>query len=295
MTSYVCSGLRIESELPLPLPVCRLAPGDPDLVVLFGGFEVPDGNTQFPWDVGGAVYGVVTEGILIRAKREADFLVTESSIRVGRSSASKEDLGDLVVRMALGFVLQSRSMLAFHGAAASRGGKAIAIFGERGAGKSTTALGLAKRGWGLLCDDIVVIEPNGNVPRGAARVRLNADSYNRLMDGRQATKAPLDMDGKYPVESGIPARAGTLAMALIVEAAEIDKVETREIRGHGKLSAALGHMHSPPGIGDPGSRLGRAASVISGVPMYGIRRPAKRFALEELLDTIETLSFREAP
>ena len=290
MNSYHCSGLRIESELPLPLPVCRLPPGDPDLVVLLDGFELPEGNTQLPWDVGGAVYGMVTEGILIRAKREADFLVTGSSIRVRRSSATKEDLGDLVVRMALGFVLQSRAMLAFHGAAASRAGKAVAIFGERGAGKSTTVLALAKRGWGLLCDDIVVIEPGGNVPLGAAHVRLNDDSYDLLMEGLQADYAPLDMDGKHPVQPHTPASPGPLSMAFIIEAAEVDIVETRKIRGHEKLSAVLGHMHSPPGIGDPGDRLGRAAAVMSSVPLYGIRRPSRRFALEELLDTIEVLS-----
>jgi hypothetical protein len=197
--------------------------------------------------------------------------------------------------MALGFAIQSRSMLAFHGAAVSRDGKAIVVLGDRGIGKSTTALGLAKRGWGLLCDDIVVIEPDGNVPLGVARARLNADSYDLLMDGRQAVDAPLDMDGKHPVESHVPVRAAPLTLAFVIEAMEVDNVESREIRGHGKLSAVLDHMHSPPGIGDPASRLGRAAAVMSMVPMYRIRRPSKRFALDELLDKIEMLSFKEEP
>jgi hypothetical protein len=262
--------------------------------VSLGGFEPLDAQSTLPYDAGGAQYGPYDGAILIRVKGVADFLASEASISIGQSGRSEEELGDLVVRLALGFVLQQRSMLAFHGAAASRDGRAVAIFGERGAGKSTTALGLAKRGWGLLCDDIVVVEPGGITPRGAARVRLNADSYDRLMDGRRAATAPLDRDGKHPVESGGEVRAAPLRKVFILESAEVEGVEVREARGYAKLELALGHMHSPSGIGDPSDRLRRAAEALSRVPVYAVKRPAHRFALDELLDVIETISLKEA-
>ena len=294
MLSYACYGLGIRSELPLPLPECSSTTGALAISVGLGGFEPLDAECMLPYDAGGALYGPYDGAILIRVKGVADFLVSDSSISVGQSGRSVEELGDLVVRLALGFVLQQRSMLVFHGAAASRDGRAVAILGERGAGKSTTAMGLAKRGWGLLCDDIVVVEPGGTTPRGASRVRLNADSYDRLMDGRRASAAPLDRDGKHPVESGGEVRAAPLRKVFIIESAEVEGVQVHEARGYAKLELALGHMHSPSGIGDPGDRLRRAAEAIARVPLYAVRRPSQRFALDELLDIIETISLKDA-
>lgn len=292
---YTCYGLGMESELPLPLPESPKVGTLPDISVRVGGFEAPVEAGALPYDVGGAVYGPYEGGILIRAKGVADFMVTSSSIRVAKGAESEADLGDLVVRMALGFALQLRSMLAFHGSAASRDGRAIAIFGQRGSGKSTTVLGLTKRGWGLLCDDILVVEPEGTLPRGPSRARLNADSYERLMDVRTAAGAPIDRDGKHPVESGIEARAAPLRTVFALMAADVECVDARQRRGYAKLTVALEHMHSPPGIGEPGARLHRAAAALARVPLYEIRRPARRFALEELLDTIEAFSFPEDP
>jgi hypothetical protein len=67
----------------------------------------------------------------------------------------------------------------------------------------------------------------------------------------------------------------------------------REVRGHAKLSAVLPHIHSPMGIGEPGARLRRAAEVIARLPLYRITRPLHRFALDELLDAIESVSPKE--
>jgi hypothetical protein len=293
LTRYVGYGLCLESEIALPLPPIHSTVALPVIAVRFGGFDASEA-LSLPYAAGAVAYGPYSGRVLVRTEGLPDFLVSGSCILIGDHRAEAE-LGDIVVRMVLGFVLQLRSIMAFHGAAACRHGRAVALLGDRAAGKSTTAMGLAERGWGFLCDDIVAVEPEGNVPAGATRARLNSDSYDRLGDGRHSGPAPRDRDGKYSVQPGSEGRAAALESVFVIEAAEVETVESRAVLGYAKLRVALAHMHSLSGIGDPGTRLRRAAETLELVPLFVVRRPRRRFALDELLDTIEALSLREDP
>ncbi len=293
MIRYVGYGLGIESEIALPLPPIRSMAALPVIAVQVGGFDAPE-MLNLPYVTGAAAFGPYSGGVLIRTEGLPDFLVSKSRILIGGPRAEAE-VGDIVVRMVLGFVLQMRSILAFHGAAVSRNGRAIALFGDSGAGKSTAAMGLARRGWGFLCDDIVAIESGRRVPAGATRARLNSDSFDRLSKGLRSAPSSMDRDGKYSVKPGSEGRAAALDSVFVIEAAEVEAVESRAVRGYAKLRIVLAHMHSLSGIGDPGTRLRKAAEVLERVSLFVIKRPSSRFALDDLLDTIEALSLREDP
>jgi predicted kinase len=292
MYHYSCYGLGIESEivLPLPLPPRQSTAALPIVEVLVGGFDAP-ASLELPCDLGGAAFGPYSGGIVIRMPGLPDFFASESCIRIG-DLTTEEEVGDIVVRMILLFVFQLRSMLTFHGSAASRNGRAVALFGYRGAGKSTTAMGLAKRGWSFLSDDIVAVDTEGVVPQGATRARLNSDSFVRLIGGA-FSGALRDRDGKYAVEHGVGGDAATLGQVVVLKAAEVGAVEAREIRGYAKLRLALAHLHSLPSIGDPRSRLHEVADTLARIPLFVVQRPIDSFALDGVLDTIEALSLRE--
>lgn len=298
MPLYSAYGLALDSELRLPLPARIGALPLAAVSVLRDDFAARAGAAvELPYDAGGAVYGPFGDGVMASVKGVCDFIITETEIRVG-GGASEEEAGDLVARMALGFVLQLRSMLAFHGSAVCRDGKALMILGGRGAGKSTTAAGLARRGWDLLCDDCVAVGNGLELPRGACLARLLPDAYEALTrcDGRPEP----DRDGKLRLgfEGALaeaPERAeARLECAFVVSASASDIVEASELRGYSKLGAVLPHLLSPRGIGDPGLRLERAAQAMGGTRMFMVARPSGRFALEELLDRIETISRGEA-
>jgi hypothetical protein len=287
---YSCYGLGIESEIVLPLPPLQAASSLPLVEVLVGGPEAP-AEPALPYDVGGVAFGPCSGGVVVHMPGLPAFFVSESCIRIWDLEAA-EEVGDIVVRMIFLFVFQLRSMLTFHGSAASRNGRAIALFGNCGAGKSTTAMGLAKRGWGFLSDDIVLVDTEGTIPQGATRARLNSDSFDRLVDC-PLSSTPRDRDGKYIVEHRVVGSSARLGCVVVLEAAAVDAVEGHEIHGYTKLHMALPHMHSFPGIGNPGSRLRKVAEILACVPLFVIQRPRGRFAIDELLDTIETLSLRE--
>jgi len=60
------------------------------------------------------------------------------------------------LQMALGL----RSFLLLHAAAVERDGRAVIMTGESGAGKSTLAALLQARGWRLMADEFVLVEPS---------------------------------------------------------------------------------------------------------------------------------------
>jgi HprK-related kinase A len=61
--------------------------------------------------------------------------------------------------MNLQMALGQRRLLLLHAAAVERDGRAIVMTGESGAGKSTLAALLQRRGWRLLADEFVLVDP----------------------------------------------------------------------------------------------------------------------------------------
>lgn len=66
----------------------------------------------------------------------------------------------------------TRGLLVLHGAGIRRGDMGLVAIGESGSGKSTLAYVASRAGWGVLGDDMVVIDPTGPelVLRGIPRV-----------------------------------------------------------------------------------------------------------------------------
>lgn len=285
MNWYRCAGLVLHSEISLPLDEAGIA-GDAVLVQReFGTLAVPE---PLPYHAGGATYGPQGRGVLVQLGSGPRFLIEANAIRVYGNEAEAV-LADLVVRVALGFVVQLRSLLSFHGAAVCRGGVALALLGFRGAGKSTTSLGLVHRGWSLLSDDLVVVGPDAVVPQGPCLTRLNEDSYRHLAGGLPPDK---DSDGKWVVQPQRTGSEGRLEAIIVLEPGAADTVRVVDLRGQAKLSV-LEHLHSPQGIGDPAGRWVQATRVLSGTRVFRIERPRGRFALDEVLDAVENLSFKE--
>lgn len=100
---------------------------------------------------------------------------------------TKEDFATYLLGPVMGFVLRRRNIMPLHASAVSVAGKAIVLFGDAHAGKSTTAAALALRGMPVLCEDIASLhEVDGRywVGPGYPRVCLWPDSVRNLM-GRE--------------------------------------------------------------------------------------------------------------
>lgn len=72
-------------------------------------------------------------------------------------TSSLEDAASYLLGPVLGFLLRARGINCLHASAISMGKWAVAFAGAEGAGKSTTAAAFARRGCGVLSDDIVAL------------------------------------------------------------------------------------------------------------------------------------------
>jgi hypothetical protein len=74
-----------------------------------------------------------------------------------------EDTATYLVGPVLGLLLRLRGVTCLHASAVAFGDRAVAFVGSEGAGKSTTAAALARRGHAILSDDVVALtERNGS-------------------------------------------------------------------------------------------------------------------------------------
>jgi hypothetical protein len=68
-----------------------------------------------------------------------------------------EDTATYLLGPVLGLLLRLRGVTCLHASAVAFGEKAVAFVGSEGAGKSTTAAALARRGYAILSDDVVAL------------------------------------------------------------------------------------------------------------------------------------------
>jgi hypothetical protein len=148
--------------------------------------------------MGWAIWNVAHAGLFrLMFPDGTEFLVDHHGRRVWAvwpAPLTLEDTATYLLGPVMGFVLALRRVICLHSSAAAIGGRAVALVGPSGVGKSTLATALAQRGMPVLTDDIVALcgnNPTGEflVAPGYPRLRLWPDSV-RILYG-QANVLPL--------------------------------------------------------------------------------------------------------
>ena len=233
MAVYTIYDRRLQSEMPLPeLPLARRSAereggateGAPDLVFSRGTIPEPEGDWFEIWPVpdGRAwVRGIkVPSGYVVRYEDRADFLVdpTRGAITCDDDTASgcpdemmRHFLLDQVVPLML-----SLGTPVLHASSVSIDGALAAFVGPGGAGKSTLAVALGRRGHPVGSDDgLLLVSRDGEllgIPAYAG-ARLCADSANVIAPGARATNT--SPSGKVRVRHGLPCVSGAAPLARI--------------------------------------------------------------------------------
>lgn len=193
--SHSVYGLRVRSDRRVPGLAIEPERDDVDLEIHLGTGTLPDGAADLHhepnatgewidddgepgwrmWTVDGGRY------YRLRYADGTDFLIEGSGRAVwGEWPAplTIEDTATYLLGPVLRFVLARRGVLCLHASAVVIGGRAVALVGPAGAGKSTTAAAFASRGVPVLSDDLVALTPHGSeflVQPGYRLVRLWSD------------------------------------------------------------------------------------------------------------------------
>ncbi|MEM6743355.1 MAG: hypothetical protein AAF676_06425, partial [Pseudomonadota bacterium] len=211
---YAIGGLRVASDVALPhaRPVApgadaeASAPGD-DLVEIrrVETLDRPAGalhdGVRFAADPRD-VWFSVDEGLALRVRqgRRIDVFCPDE----GR----QEDVVLYLMGSAWGVLCHQRRRLPLHCSAVADGEHAIALCAESGEGKSTLAAALAAAGFAHVCDDVALLDPEGDslrftpVDKG---LKLHREVAERLaLTGTGRVSALPDFDKIYarPASSG---------------------------------------------------------------------------------------------
>ncbi|MEJ1968579.1 MAG: hypothetical protein WDN03_08115 [Rhizomicrobium sp.] len=146
------------SELPLPgaIPVAALSESGAEVTVRRVR-EIP--AMRLPQTLG-PNWAIDGDRFYLRVPRVANFLITagnDIAMQV-EAGVAESDAIVFLLGTAFGVLLYQRGRIVLHASAVQVGGSAVLFCGKSGAGKSTIAAVLNKRGYALVTDDVCCID-----------------------------------------------------------------------------------------------------------------------------------------
>jgi hypothetical protein len=311
MFRYRAFGLVIQSELPLDLPY------DLSLDHTLTKATVTERSLQVPIAADAGGFPGSTGCIFIRRGRvepEEDLPLILGSIRYssrqgrihvevpwagcylvedGRtvtvdavSGASDGMVSTYVTGFLLQLILAANGALLLHGSAVGHRSRAFLFCGGQGAGKSTLAGALARRGCLVLCDDAVPLREGPLACPGITSLKLLPDAYNRLVGRPGEDLQPCDGDGKYRAELGIAFDPLPLSGVYILEPGAFESLSLESLRGMAKVQALLANANNLGGRESSPELFRKAVRILGDARVYRLRRPDRGDSLDALADLV---------
>lgn len=193
---YSVFGLSVRSGFALPELPRAEAQAEPDVIIGYGGIDVPSA---------GAGYSATEAGTLLTVPEVGRYLIREGREVVIEAApgASERNLRLFLLGSAFGALLHQRGLLPLHANVIDMGGRAVAFSGHSGAGKSTIAAWFHDRGHRVLGDDVCVVgfDAAGRALAhpGIPRLRLWRDALDASSRAPEGYERSFDQLDKYDV------------------------------------------------------------------------------------------------
>lgn len=297
MTCYIAYGLRLKSALSFPeLPIDKLI-AEADVIIRFDALE----HLSDQVDEWGFCFRLVPGGVYLFWKEIGAFLVRDGREVIISSLPFVEDR---VLRLPLlgvisAILLHQRGFLVLHASAIAVNGQAVAFVGEKGQGKSTTAVTLYNRGHLLIADDVVAIDmQNPQTPYvvpGFPQFKLWSDTVSSILGDEPETlpqlhpkldkrshriserfsDSPVPLKQVYVLTGGTSLSSQLLssqdAMVQLITHSYISRFDDQLLQGE----AGFTHFH-------------QCASLINHIPICFLERPRSLSLLDEVAHLVES-------
>lgn len=205
--------------------------------------------------------------------------------------SSLEDMLTYLAGPVLAYVLRARGVLALHASAVAGPRGALLFAGAAGAGKSTTATALVKRGMRAITDDVAAIDEQGRVHSGIPALRLWSDSVEALYGS--ATALPQltpNWDKRLAsVNDSFATGATPIRAIFVLQPRNGEMPQLERIAGHAAVAALIPHTSMTDFIPHE-ARLGeleQLAALVSVVPLFKLTIPAGFTSLDRLETLLE--------
>ena len=309
MYVYLIHGIRVHSYIDLGLP--ELSRPHPDIINHLTLIE----KTSLPETLGSPVW----ESPVVAPSGAARLCLHTLS---GRPLLSISDVGFFhfsphevhvyptgrtdVVPFLLGRVfalwLQLAGTQVLHGSCLTRDGASFGLLAQSGTGKSTLATALSERGWALVTDDLIPLEPHPNgclIRPGLPFSRLWPDTGRRFFAGfEHFPRVHPDLEKRKVTHRSDGSdrfcrEARILTRLIILERSEPEHpLEIEALTGARALTTLIGVSYRPDPLeplGLQGPLMEALSRVVERVPVFLIRFPSGFDRLDEVCDAIERL------
>jgi len=190
----------------------------------------------------------------------------------------------------LGAVMMQRDHLVLHGNAFRVGDACAVVVGHSGSGKSTLAAEIDRRGYDVLSDDVVPVDPAGFAIPGHPRIKLWDDALERLGVATEGLERINDDHEKFQ----LPLRRNEvgplpLRWVYVLERHAGDELSLEPGRGATTFSLLHEHTYRNELVHGPGpiaQHLEQCARLVSVAQVTRVRRPVETMTAEATADAI---------
>lgn len=264
-------GLVADSGIDLGLP---RADRNGQLVICKGNVE-PRGMALFESDET-PTFGCYKHGNKIfLVWEDAKFSVTRDCIVV--DADHEETATQLLLPAVWSVVLAAHQRESLHGSAVARLGRAVAVLGQSGSGKSTAARNLVKRNWQLVSDDLLTFDTRLRVFPGPPWLRI-------VHEDVRGVRGCLDPGGKIRMHAASVDGPVPLSTIIVMDTG-FDNCA--RLTGTSAVSALFQQVYNPvlTHEGQSRRRFDLIQSLAASVPVYGApHRSLTALLIEEIVD-----------
>lgn len=296
MFSYIAYGMHVVSEIPLQLPIWDGIPRQ-ILRIMVGdslnsheGLATVYGNIRYWVDPTlESVYVKIGSSLRASIKKGADIIVDFSD------KLSEQLVSSGVVSIVLTLWVKLHGYHTFHGSAVcSAGHQGVMFLGDQGSGKSTTAAYLTKSGFRLLCDDVVPISLQDNVPiisSGISWAKLLPDAL-RLFDVEEEDLAhQFDGFDKYALSVSDMHSTVPLTACFVIEKSVQPHPYfcIERVYGMKKVKLMCSHSSQLLGIDSQQAVFNFISNSLSKIPMWKVVRDPHNSSLEAISQALNII------
>ena len=296
--SYHAHGLAVVSEIALPELLPREGADRADLRIAFDP-SAGDAAARHGGGRAGFDFVAIGPGDAVMAVGDLGAIRVRDGARVGvslRPGADPDLLRLFLIGSAIGMALHQRGLLVLHAATVVGPDGARAIVGPQGAGKSTLAAALGRRGFAVFGDDVIAVRQQGEVatvapasgvfkvtPRTLAALALSPE-------GLRPVGGPVDK--LYLPNRIAGGEAADLREVVVIGTDPAAEPALRPLTGFEALTALATHTYRPHYVDLLDRRAAhfcQIAALAGGVPVRALSRPWGLDGLDEtagLLDRV---------
>lgn len=210
-----------------------------------------------------------------------------------QDGVDSKDFSPFITGAILAILLNQRGSLVLHSSAVVINGEAVAFLGDKGAGKSTMAAYLQKRGHQFITDDLVPItftDGKVQVAPGYPRIKLWADSVTSIgLNWESMPKIHKFIDKRsYQCFDSFSAKPVKLRQIYILDENPI--IEIKEIKPAKAFIELTKHTYLGKYLqitGQTAENFQHCKAVISTIPVYSLKRPHNHSKLSKVAELIE--------